>query len=178
MKKILSLLILLRFALVSCDSKKNLSEYGDLFARLMKNEKGIFRGLILGLKPSQVKEAEGVRPQQEEESYLFYDFILDTAESYTLEYNFDERGLSEMRLDAYFIQEADARALYESFKAYYTDRFGEVNDFYGFTAWDIVQDNRRIRIELADESAEYRQGKFSLLIYFSIEAPIFKKENP
>ena len=127
---------------------------------------------------SQVKEAEAAKPKDEQENYLYYEFNTDTGEFYTVEYNFDERGLYEMRVDAYFIKEADARTLYESFMSYYTDVYGKIEDYYGFSAWDIKQENKNFRIELADESAEYRQGKFSLLIYYSIENPPLKKKNP
>lgn len=163
----------------SCGSeKKPVEDYGKAFLQVMKNNKGFARGVVLGLNINQVKEAEGSKPKDEDGNYLYYEYYFDTSEFYTVEYNFDERGLYEMRIDAYLIKEADARALYESFKEYYTDAFGKIDDYYGFAAWQVKQDNRNFRVELSDESAEYRQGKFSLLIYYSIENLVPKKKSP
>jgi len=179
MMKNLILVVLGSLILFSCGSEKTpVEDYGEKFTQIIKNEKGIARGIVLGLKMSQVKEAEATKPKDEQENYLYYEFNTDTGEFYTVEYNFDERGLYEMRIDVYFIKEADARALYENFMAYYTASYGKIDDFYGFAAWQIKQDSRNFRIELADESAEYRQGKFSLLLYYSIENPILKKKIP
>ena len=178
MKKFI-LFFLSAIILISCGSeKKPVEDYGKKFAQIIKNEKGIARGIVLGLKKSQVKEAESAKPKDEDENYLYYEFNTDTGEFYTVEYNFDDRGLYEMRIDAYYIQEADARTLYESFRSYYTDLYGKIEDFYGFSAWEVKQDSKNLRIELADESAEYRQGKFSLLLYYAIENPVLKKKTP
>ena len=134
----------------------------------MKTSEGMFRGTELGKNLKEVKALEGItKPKDEDVNYLYYEFPGDTGELYTIEYNFDERGLYEVRMDAYFVSPADAHSLFVSFRDYYTTKYGATEKFEGFAAWAFkMKDGKTEQIELSDESAEYRQGKFSLVMYY------------
>ena len=163
-------------AFCSCDQSKPLSDYGKKFTEIIKTQDGIFRGIELGKNKKEVQEKEKpAKPKDEDDGYLYYEFPGDTGELYTVEYNFDERGLNEVRLDAYFIIPADARSLYENFKSYYKEKYGDTEEFYGFAAWAFkTKDGKKIQLELTDESAEYRQGKFSLVLYYVPDETVIK----
>ena len=128
----------------------------------MKTDEGMFRGIELGKTLKEIKEKERpAKPKDEDANYLYYEFPGDTGELYTIEYNFDERGLNEVRMDAYFVSPADARTLYESFKSYFKEKYGATEEYYGFAAWAFKKpDGKTLQIEITDESGEYRQGKF------------------
>lgn len=161
----------------SCDQEKPLSDYGKKFAEIMKTSEGMFRGTDLGKNLKEIKAIEGiVKPKDEDLNYLYYEFPGDTGELYSIEYNFDERGLNEVRMDAYFISPADAQSLFVSFRDYYTAKYGPAEKFDGFAAWAFKRTNGRTeQIELSDESAEYRQGKFSVVMYYVPDGALPKK---
>ncbi|HEY6161585.1 MAG TPA: hypothetical protein VI112_10190 [Bacteroidia bacterium] len=158
---------------VGCNHGRPLNDYGKNFAEIMRSTDGMFRGIDLGKSKREVMEKEkGAKPKDEDVNYLYYEFPGDTGELYTLEYQFDEQGLNQVRLDAYYPGVADAHTLFLSFYDYYKDKYGETEKMEGFAAWAFKRpDGKKLQIELTDESAEYRQGKFSLLIYYLPEEP-------
>jgi len=143
----------------------------------MKTGEGMFRGTELGKNLKEIKAIEGIsKPKDEDVNYLYYEFPGDTGELYTVEYNFDERGLDEIRMDAYFVAPADAHSLFLSFRDYYTAKYGPTEKFEGYAAWAFkLKDGKTEQIELSDESAEYRQGKFSLQLYYLTDGALPKK---
>ena len=156
-------------AFSSCSNEKPLADYGKKFAEIMRSTEGMFRGIELGknIKEIRAKETPN-KPKDEDGNYLYYEFPGDTGELYTIEYNFDERGLNEVRMDAYFVSSAEAHNLYDNFKSYYKEKYGTTEEFYGFAAWAFkTKEGKKIQLELDDESAEYRQGKFSLVLYYT-----------
>jgi hypothetical protein len=167
MKRSFSIFLACLF-LFSCSGDKALTDYGTKFAEIMKTADGMFRGIEPGKSKKEIFEKERpAKPKEEDDNYLYYEFPGDTGELYTLEYNFDERGLYEVRLDAYFAAPADARTVLVSFRDYYTEKYGPTEKFEGFAAWAFkTPDAKKIQLELTDESAEYRQGKFSLVLYY------------
>ena len=81
-------------------------------------------------------------------------------------------------MDAYFVSPADARTLYESFKNYYKEKYGKTDEYFGFAAWAFKKpDGTTEQIELTDQSAEYRQGKFSLVMYYVPDTGLPKKPS-
>jgi hypothetical protein len=167
---LLSLLLLLSFA--SCKEEKPIDQYGEGVKKVFFSSEKIFRGLNMGDPIDAVKKVESRKAQEEDKNYLFYEDRQKTGDIETVEYNFDEAGLNEIRYDAYFIITEDARTLFNDIRAYLKDKYGESEDYYGFSGWSFEQDDRQINIELKDESAEYRQGKISLIIYeFELTAP-------
>lgn len=174
LRKTYIFLFFISIAFVSCDKGPSISQYGKKFEEIMKSPEGMFRGLDLGKSVKEIKAAEGEsKPKDEDKNYLYYEFKTDTGELYSIEYNFDERGLNEVRLDVYYINPADARSLFVAFRDYYTKKYGETDKFEGFAAWGFhTPDNKKIQIEMTDESAEYRQGKFSFTLYYVVNDPI------
>jgi hypothetical protein len=164
----IQLLFLFSFFLFSCGGEKPLADYGKNFAEIMKTSEGMFRGIEPGRSKKEILEKEKpAKPKDEDDNYLYYEFPHDTGELYTIEYNFDERGLEEVRLDAYYIDAAEAHTLFLSCRDYYTGKYGETEKFEGFAAWAFKDPaGRTIQLELNDESAEYRQGKFSLVLHY------------
>ena len=143
----------------------------------MESENGFFRNLEPGMTIQQVKDEEKWILRDEEKDYLFFEQREKSGEMHTLECSFGVQGLMEIKLDSYFIGSAEARSLFNEMKEYYKSRFGESEDYYGFSGWITEFDEKTIHIELSDETSEYRQGKISLFIYEYVpEAP--KKPSP
>lgn len=167
-------LFLIAFAalLASCKENKPFEQYGEGVKKVFKNSEKLFRGLDIGDPIDVVKKTETQKPQDEDKNYLFYEYREKSGDLQTVEYNFDAEGLNEIRYDAYFITNEDARTLFNDIKVYLKDKYGESEDYYGFSGWTFEKDGRQIYIELKDESAEYRHGKISLIIYeFELVAP-------
>ncbi len=159
-----------------CGEKKKFSEYSEGFRKLARADEGIFRGYEPGMSFQAVKNAEPGRPVQEEKDYLFYEYREKNGEMFTLEFVFDQGILQEFRLDGYYIAKGDARTLFLEIKEFFESRYGEGEDYFGFSGWVLKKNDRLIYCELKDESSEYRQGKLSLFVY-KHEEPTAPKPN-
>lgn len=157
--------LLLSMVLLSCEEEKAFDLYSTEFKKIMKSDQGFLRMLEPGMTISQVKHEEKWILQDEEKDYLFFENREKSGEMHTLECTFGPGGLMEIKLDLYMISSGDARNLFNEFKEYFTSRYGESEDYYGFSGWVTEDDGRVIHVELKDESSEYRQGKLSLFIY-------------
>ncbi len=130
----------------------------------MKSENALFRGNNLGDDLYPVHENEiPLQPSQEETDYLFYELKNDSGELYSIEYNFnDKKKLADIRFDGYFTEKTTAHTLFENFKTYFNETYGNTEDSFGYAIWKLKDGTT---IELADESTEYKQGKITLLFY-------------
>lgn len=153
------------FIFISCEEKKAFDLYSPEFKKIMKSEAGFLRTLEPGMTIQQVKHEEKWILRDEDNDYLFFENKEKSGEMHTLECTFGPGGLMEIKLDAYLISSGDARNLFNELKAWYQSRYGESEDYYGFSGWVTEFDGRTVHIELKDESSEYRQGKISLFIY-------------
>jgi len=150
------------FFLASCGS-------GDTptFDSIIKSEEGHFRGIEIGASLDEVKKSESVKPQDEEEDYLYYDIELGADDSYAISYSFDEKGLYEIQVDVFFEQPQSAVDLFSKFRTYFGEKYGsskEEDD--GYATWLTTSSvSDEIEISLIDESAGYDYGKISITFY-------------
>lgn len=142
------------------DKKINLDE-------IKKGEGGLLRNVNLGASPEEVKRIETIGLTEETPDYLFYEFVIDSLNSYTLSYTFESNSLTEIRTDVYVQNDTAAKILSDSFVEYFTEQYKEpVTQNESLWIWSTLYNKEPIRIEFTDESAEYDHvGKLSLIIY-------------
>lgn len=153
------------FLIVSCDNtstgKKN------LLNEIIKTENGIFRGAELGNNPEAIKALETTGLTEEYPDYLFYEFTIDSSNSFTISYSFESNELNEIRADIYVQSDTIAKELCNNFVEYFNQKYEQPTEAdHFFWAWPTLYKNIPMRIELSDESADYNHvGKLSLVIY-------------
>ncbi len=101
---------------------------------------------------------------------MYYEYKLDSANSFNITYNFDEGGLSEIQSDIYIHDPANTDRIFNSFKHYFDDHYGASENHEDYTIWTVQSANYDVvRISLSDESADFTiphsPGKISLWIY-------------
>ncbi|MEO6882934.1 MAG: hypothetical protein ABI199_02790 [Bacteroidia bacterium] len=145
--------------------------YGSVFASLMKNDQGIFRGLHFGMNPENVKKSEEMKPDEDDKDYLFYTIPFDTiaADSnnyYTISYSFDERGMSEIKAEVFFNTNQDAAQLVKKLEDFYEKKYQQPITENEASIWTVRDPNYgKIKIAMSDESYEYGYGKITLSFY-------------
>lgn len=150
------------------NNTKPFNKYGKAFIEIVKTDKGFFRGVELSDRLIDVKTLEKVEPKDQDSNYLYYEFKNEVGNLYSIEYNFSDNGISEIRVDAFYPDQIDAHLLFEDLRSYFIEKYGEVEKLYGSAQWNVKQNNYHLILEVTDESAEYKQGKVSLLIYKSL----------
>ncbi|MBN8701501.1 MAG: hypothetical protein J0M08_00400 [Bacteroidetes bacterium] len=164
--KLLFFAIVLTIFSTSCNFNKTKSDVDELAQKITVSEENVVRGVYLGMSPSEVLKAEVIKASVQEANYLLYEATTDSSDTYTIAYTFDEDSLSEIRIDVYTISEAKAAQLLIKLKEFFANKYDDpITENNTLFIWGIKLNGIPMRIELADESEEYKQGKISLTIY-------------
>ena len=165
-KKAICFFIPLLFFSCHGGDKYKLAAYGEHLEKIVKTEEGIFRGLYLGMALKNVKEKETIGLSDEDSSYLYYEIPLDSSNSFTLAYDFDEKGLKEIQSDVFMKNEDQFNELLNKFKMYFDDKYGKAENANGFWVWaKKAEKEDNIKITLTDESSDFQYNKLSLNVY-------------
>jgi len=151
----------------SCADQQHPSPKPDFMQQIIKDSTSFFRGIDLDMTLAAVKSKEDTIPSEEEGDYLFYEVKVDSSNSYTISYSFDDKGLSEVQVDIFIDNEKKAADLYTGFKNYFDRKLGQGDSKNGFTTWikKEEQQSGEREVELLDESGDYNYGKLSLSFY-------------
>lgn len=157
--------------MISCSKPESkLAKYGPEVESVMRTDFGAFRGFNLGDKIDSVLAKEAGQASEADDGYLYYEFKLDSSNSYNISYNFDDRGLNEIQSDIYIHDPANTEKIFNSFKSYFDDHFGKSESHQGFTVWSVKSEKfGDVKINLSDESSDLTvpnsPGKLAIWIY-------------
>lgn len=166
---LVSIILILFFS--SCTNTESpLSKYGPELEGVMRSDSGTFRGFDLGTQMDTILAKEAGLGVDADEGYLYYEFKLNDSNSYNISYSFDDRGLNEIQSDVYIKNPNNTEKVFNSFKAYFDDHFGENENHQGFMVWTVKSEKYGdVRINLSDESSDFTipgsPGKIALWIY-------------
>lgn len=172
-QQLLTAFIVLLIGFGSCTgpkSKSKLVGYGKVFESVMRNDTGAFRGFSLGDKLDQVQSKEPGKPAETDANYLYYEYKLDSANSFNITYTFDDMGLTEIQSDIFINNSENTDVVFNHFKTYFDEHYGASESHQGYTVWTIKSEKYDVvRINLSDESSDFSvdkaPGKISLWIY-------------
>lgn len=165
------LLLSILLASACTQPKSKLSAYGPVFESVMRSDIGAFRGFGLGDKMDSVMKKEAGEPLEVDDNYLYYEYKTpDSSATYSITYDFDEQGLSEIQSDIFIKNPDNTDTVLASFKKFFDDHYGADEDHMGFAVWSVRSEKYgNVRINLSDESADLATpgapGKVSLWIY-------------
>src|SRR4051812_27839252 len=93
-----SFLLLLFVCFVSAckQPESKLRKYGTILEDVMVSDSGAFRGFSLGEKLDSVQAKEKGKPAEADTGYLYYEYKLDSSNSYNVAYTFEDGDLSEI----------------------------------------------------------------------------------
>jgi hypothetical protein len=152
-------------------SKSKLAEYNPVLEKIVRQETGAFRGFNLGDPLDSVKLKESTQPIEVDEGYLYYEYkIDDTTGSYSISYNFDDKGLNEIQSDIFITNANNTDQIFNAFKSYFDDHYGSSEMDMGYNVWTVKsQKYGDVKINLSDESTslttDHAPGKISIWIY-------------
>lgn len=155
----------------SCETKKDpIKTYGVFVEKVIRIEDGAFRGFNFGEKMDSVISREVSQAAEADEGYLYYEYKIDDAGSFNITYDFNEAGLSEIQSDIFINNASQADSVYNSFRKYFDDHFGESEIDMGYNVWSVKSEKYGdIKINLTDETSDFTTdkapGKIAIWIY-------------
>lgn len=157
-------------ACINPKQKSKLAIYGSIFENVMRNDTGAFRGFSLGDKIDSVQAKEPGKPVETDNGYLYYEYKLDSANSFNITYTFDDMGLAEIQSDIFIHNPENTDVVFNHFKTYFDQHYGASESHQGYTVWTIKSEKYDVvRINLSNESSDFSvdkaPGKISLWIY-------------
>ena len=164
------LLLFICFISACKQPESKLKKYGSLLEGVIVSDSGAFRGFSLGEKLDTVQAKEKAEPTEVDDGYLYYEFKLDSSNSFNITYNFDESGLNEIQSDIYIQNPDNTDRVFNSFKRFFDDHYGASESHEDYTIWTVKSVKYgTVRINLSDESADFTvlnsPGKISIWIY-------------
>lgn len=150
--------------------ESKLKKYGSLLEDVMVSDTGAFRGFSLGEKFDSIQAEERGKPAEVDNGYLYYEYKLDSSNSFNITYNFDESGLNEIQSDIYIKNPDNTDRIFDTFKRFFDDHYGASQTHEDYTIWTVKSEKYgTVRINLSDESADFTvpnsPGKISIWIY-------------
>ena len=110
--------------LTSCGGNNDISSEVDVFDEIVSDKKeGTIRGANLGASVRAIRANEPHGLTENDSTYLFYEFTIDTTTYYTVAYNFVSDSLNEIRIDVYLRDDEGAAALTTKLKKYFSSKF-------------------------------------------------------
>lgn len=166
----LSAIVLLLF-ISSCRGR--LDKHGEVFAEMMKNEDGLFRGVSIGDTPDQVQRAEGVAPSDFNETMYSYEGTIGESGSFVVRYGFENGKVYEILVEANFDENAEGLNMLTGFRDYFNEMYGLYEKEGGYLVWKTKANssNPDVMIEMMDESEFSDFGQFSLSMYHQLPTP-------
>ncbi len=160
--------ILLLIVVSSCRGK--LDKHGEVFAEMMKNEDGLFRGVNIGDDLDQVQRAEGIAPTDFSETLYSYEGTVGQSGSYVVRYGFENGKVYEILVEATFDENAEGLNMLNGFRDYFNEVYGTYEKEGGYLVWKTksTSTNPDVMIEMVDESEFSDFGQFSLSIYHEL----------
>jgi hypothetical protein len=164
-------LIIFSLFITSCfEPQSKLSKYGKEVEAVIITDSGTFRGFDLGDKADSVQAKEIGKAIETDEGYLYYEYRLDSSNTYNISYSFDENGLSEIESDIFIHNPDNTDKVFDSFKAFFDDHYGASEEKQGYTIWSVKSTKYgTVKINLSNESADFTvknsPGKISIWIY-------------
>jgi hypothetical protein len=164
------LLLFICFTSACKQPKSKLNKYGSILEDVIVSDSGAFRGFSLGEKFDSVQKKEKGKPAEADKDYLYYEYKLDSANSYNIAYTFEDGDLSEIQSDIYIKNPDNTDRFFNSFKHYFDDHYGASQTHEDYTIWTVKSERYgTVRINLSDESADFTvpnsPGKISIWIY-------------
>lgn len=147
--------------------KNRLEKHGELFAGLMKNPDGLFRGVHIGDSSDRVQQEEGTAPSENTEGVLTYELSIGESGTCTIRYGFENDRLYEIIVDASFEEREEGLKLLTGFRDYLNSVYGPYEKERGTLVWNVLipGPDQGSTFEMVDESEYSDFGQWSLVIY-------------
>jgi hypothetical protein len=173
-----TLLLIIFLGFLACSSRKEppakTEDFSPVLKRIVRTEKGLFRGLNIGMGIAEVRGMENdQKPDDEAENYLSYSFAFNDTLQGNIYYNFED-GLDEIGVDIFREKKKECDWLFSDFKNYFTKRYGAPKEENLLLIWYVKDQGKEgAEITLSDESKDYGYGKLTLTIF-----PFQSEVNP
>jgi len=137
--------------------KNNTSPFYD---KVLKSEKGHFRGAQIGASIEQTKPLENENFLIDEMSdYLHYDYEISMGNSYTVTYDFSAKNeLYEIETAIFLDVIKDADLLFENFSDHFNKKYGKgKKEADGYLSWNTTSSisNSKITVSMINDSQSY-----------------------
>lgn len=148
-------------AIFSCNNNTP-EPTNNYYGQIIKNDKGIVRGVNLNDKIELIKAQEnGEAIIAETATIIEYEYPLDNGGTYVVAYNFDGDGCFEIDIDTYFNTEAPAQEVLNIMKTYFDKKFKQAEQDEGLYIWKNEDKSTTIELDYLNQA----DGEIMLTIF-------------
>lgn len=154
--------IIIVVKIISC-SNDSVNETNKLYYNhIIKNDKGIIRGVYFNQNPQQIKKKErGKVLVTDTETILEYEYQLDTLGTYVVAYQFDQKGCYEIDIDVYLTSNDFAAEAQKTLNAYFSNKYGSPTEKENLLVWKDQQKTITVELDYLNKS----EGELMLTVF-------------
>lgn len=156
--------------LFSCSGEKEnkfraFPDYEIWMDSLLLTKEKIIRGIEPGMSTEEVLKIEKVAPSEQDSTALYYEFILDSTSTFSVNYSLINGKVREIELIILSKNIDYTAEIYTSLKNYFSKKYADPVSEKGISIFSgITSGGENLKISLEDESG-IREGKIALLVY-------------
>jgi hypothetical protein len=160
-------LLLLAFAQISCQDKKQTTEsdatiatdstsqintlenYSPTFKAILKTDAGMVRGLSIGDEMNVIVESAPLSESQPENGKSYTEYFDDTDLNFAdvLYVNDSENKISAISLDIFIEKQTAVDSLMSEFKGYFDKKYGQGKGISKMTVWKLAGGNNELMLQ-------------------------------
>jgi hypothetical protein len=160
-------LLLLAFAQISCQDKKQTTEsdatiapdstsqvntlenYSPTFKAILKTDAGMVRGLSIGDEMSAIVESAPLSESQPTDGKSYTEYFDDTDLNFAdvLYVNDSENKISAISIDIFIEKQVEVDSLMSEFKGYFNKKYGQGKGISKMTVWKLAGGNHELMLQ-------------------------------
>lgn len=139
--------------------------YHVLLDEIVRSQDGVFRGINLNAKSTDIKRLEAVAPTEEAEGHIYYEFKPDSLTDYSIDYTFFKDSLEEISVQINTNDLELCSYLFCDLKDYYANKLPNPKEDKGQVVYNCFEGQRKpFVVSLSDNSSPVK-GTINMVIY-------------
>jgi hypothetical protein len=139
--------------------------FHPLMDEIVRTKKGVFRGLELNAKVSDITKTETVQPTESEKDRLYFEYTADSCTTYSIDYEMRNDSLEEINVQINCTDLELSSYLFCDLKDYYANKLPNPIEDQGAVVYNCYEGQRKpFVVTLADNSTPSK-GIINMVIY-------------
>jgi hypothetical protein len=139
--------------------------FHPLLDSIIITKEGVFRGLNLNSKVDEIKKAEKGNPIESSPGHLYYEYKVDSATNYSIDYTINNDSLDEINVQINSNDLELTSYLFCDFKDYYANKLPHPTEDKGYVVYNCFEGQRKPFVVSLSDNSSPTKGKINMLIY-------------
>jgi hypothetical protein len=162
------------FVLVACHEEKKeeivekprvFEGFHPLMDEILRTKKGVFRGLELNARVTDITKTETVQPVENEKDRLYFEYKADSTTTYSIDYEIKNDSLEEINVQINCSDLELSSYLFCDLKDYYANKLPNPIEDQGAVVYNCYEGQRKPFVVTLSDNSTPSKGIINMVIY-------------